>query len=344
MTTAKTSKFASKFFEYVAAAFSGIWVESVEHEEACREIREVCTQHGWGFGMWDPEDGFVGNYEKPNVAGPVATPEDSPLWPLRAIRRAQADNPDDPVILVVRNLHGYLLSAEGRPLNPKAIQATQTAIEYGARNSRFLVFLGYPGMQLPADLNKHVITLSHDLPGHDELWDLANSIDEEVAESLPPRESDEATMILNAASGLTRMEALGAYSLSVARHHTIKPDTLWELKAQALKQASGLELLKTDITLDDVVGLDPLKQYLTKTFASKRRHEPDLRPRGAFLFGLPGSGKSMLCKALGHALNLPTVRLDIGSLMGGLVGQTEQNTRMALQRLDSMAPCITFMD
>ena len=36
--------------------------------------------------------------------------------------------------------------------------------------------------------------------------------------------------------------------------------------------------------------------------------------------------------------------LDIGALMGSLVGQTEQNIRQALKIADAMAPCILFLD
>jgi SpoVK/Ycf46/Vps4 family AAA+-type ATPase len=40
----------------------------------------------------------------------------------------------------------------------------------------------------------------------------------------------------------------------------------------------------------------------------------------------------------------PTLVLDIGTLMGGLVGQTESNLRQALKIADAMAPCVLFLD
>jgi SpoVK/Ycf46/Vps4 family AAA+-type ATPase len=47
---------------------------------------------------------------------------------------------------------------------------------------------------------------------------------------------------------------------------------------------------------------------------------------------------------LGNETNRPTLVLDIGALMGSLVGQTEQNIRQALRIADAMAPCILFCD
>lgn len=62
------------------------------------------------------------------------------------------------------------------------------------------------------------------------------------------------------------------------------------------------------------------------------------------LLGVPGTGKSAFAKALGNETGRPTLILDVGSLMGSLVGQTEQNVRQALRIADAMAPCILFVD
>jgi SpoVK/Ycf46/Vps4 family AAA+-type ATPase len=43
-------------------------------------------------------------------------------------------------------------------------------------------------------------------------------------------------------------------------------------------------------------------------------------------------------------LNRATLTLDIGKLMGGIVGDTESNTRDALRTVDAMSPCILFID
>ena len=60
--------------------------------------------------------------------------------------------------------------------------------------------------------------------------------------------------------------------------------------------------------------------------------------------GVPGTGKSAFAKALGAETGRPTLILDIGSLMGSLVGSTEANIRQALKIIDAMEPCICFID
>jgi SpoVK/Ycf46/Vps4 family AAA+-type ATPase len=62
------------------------------------------------------------------------------------------------------------------------------------------------------------------------------------------------------------------------------------------------------------------------------------------LLSPPGCGKSQFAKTLGAEVGRPTLILDIGALMGSLVGQTEQNIRQALKIIDAMAPAVAFLD
>ena len=62
------------------------------------------------------------------------------------------------------------------------------------------------------------------------------------------------------------------------------------------------------------------------------------------LLSPPGCGKSQFCKSLGKEVGRPVLMLDVGSLMGSLVGQSEERTRQALRIIDAMAPCVTMID
>jgi SpoVK/Ycf46/Vps4 family AAA+-type ATPase len=129
--------------------------------------------------------------------------------------------------------------------------------------------------------------------------------------------------------------------LSLIREEKLLPQTVWELKSAAIKKGGLLTLHRGKERFADLGGLDPLKQFSLRLFS---RRNPIATPRGFMLLGLPGVGKSFLALALGNELGLPTLTLDVGSLMGGTVGSTEQNTRTALQTLRAMAPCLCFVD
>ena len=59
---------------------------------------------------------------------------------------------------------------------------------------------------------------------------------------------------------------------------------------------------------------------------------------------MPGTGKVGFREGPGNETGRPTLVLDVGSLMGSLVGQTEERTRQALRIVDAMAPCVLFID
>ncbi len=96
-------------------------------------------------------------------------------------------------------------------------------------------------------------------------------------------------------------------------------------------------------TFADLGGLDALKAFCRRSLIRKPSSS-QARPRGVLLLGVPGTGKSAFCKALGNEVGRPTLILDIGALMGSLVGMTEERTRQALRIADAMAPCLVFID
>ena len=62
------------------------------------------------------------------------------------------------------------------------------------------------------------------------------------------------------------------------------------------------------------------------------------------LLGPPGSGKSAFARPSGAETGRPTLILDVGSLLGSLVGQSEANIRQALRQVDAMSPCVVMVD
>ena len=44
--------------EYVSACFTGLWVQSFEHEDALAEITQLCRQESWRLATWDVDQGL----------------------------------------------------------------------------------------------------------------------------------------------------------------------------------------------------------------------------------------------------------------------------------------------
>ena len=145
-------------------------------------------------------------------------------------------------------------------------------------------------------------------------------------------------------AGLTRLEAENAFSLALVRHGRIEPTTLWELKAQTLRDGGLLSIYRGHESFADLGGLEALKTFCLRALRNSATSASRPRARGVMLLGVPGTGKSAFAKALGKETGRPTLVLDVGTLMGSLVGQTESRTRQALEIVDAMAPCVLFID
>jgi hypothetical protein len=207
----------------------------------------------------------------------------------------------------------------------------------GKQQRVFLIVLA-PVVQIPVELEKRFVVLEHALPDRGQLERIARELTSEQPEEMPQCEALQ--QVLDAASGLTRYEAENAFALSLTRHNALRPESLWELKAQTLRKNNLLTLHRGGESFDSLGGLTSLKEFCRRAL----RPGKPVNPRGVLLLGVPGTGKSAFARALGNETGRPTLLLDVGNLYGSLVGATEANVRQALRVIDAMAPCICFFD
>ncbi len=312
--------------EYIRACFTGIWIESHEHHDALTEIARLCHAENWRLMTWDIEQGVA----SVGLTGESAGGQD----PLAAIRSLSAlATEDGAAILVLQNFHRFLQSAE-------IVQAMARQIVAGKQQRTFIVILS-PVVQIPPELDKQFVVIEHELPGREQLTEIARGVATE-AQELPTGIELERT--IDAAMGLTRYEAEGAFSLSLVRHGQLRPDVLWDQKAQMLKKSGLLSLHHGSETFVQLGGLDSLKAFCLRAMRRQGDQNPLLRLRGVLLLSPPGCGKSAFAKSLGNETGRPTLTLDLGSLFGSLVGESERNLRHALRIVDAMAPCVLFAD
>lgn len=120
---------SERLSEYVRAAFSGIWVQSHEHDEAVEEISELCRDNDWTLATWDIDRGLKQNGDNEPAAVPLAND------PLSAIKSLPVlATSDGTAILILRNFHRFLGSAE-------VAQTLDSAISKGKQDRTFIVVL-----------------------------------------------------------------------------------------------------------------------------------------------------------------------------------------------------------
>lgn len=223
-----------------------------------------------------------------------------------------------------------------------------------------LVLITSESYVIPEELAHDILVVDFDLPTKDDLrhaWDntVANQYESKgllVPENYIPEDSVAA--LVNAASGMTTLEAETAYSRAFTLNDRLFPDIPVEnllaqvhrSKEDIVKKSQTLEMVNP-IPVDSIGGLELLKDwFITRSvcFSEEARKAKVDAPKGVALIGPPGTGKSVCSKAVASILNLPLVRVDLGRLFGSLVGQTEARTRTMLKELEAMAPCIVWVD
>ena len=319
------SMLSQRMSELVRACFTGIWIKSFEPDEVLNDLTQMCRQEDWTLLSWDIAHGLKTRDE---ASQPDAS---DPLGVVKAL--SQAPQHELPTLLVLRNFHRYLGSAE-------VAAEVAKAIVHG-KSSRNFVIIVAPVLQLPPELERLFLVIDHDLPTRTEVAELLAAI--AIGPEEMPTGQDLET-VLDSAAGLTRYEAENAFSLSLVRHGCIKPDTIWELKTQALKKSGLLHLHRADKAFESLGGLAALKSFTKRALMRSSSGNSMARARGVLLLSPPGCGKSEFCKCLGKEVGRPVLTLDVGSLMGSLVGQSEERTREALKIIDSMAPCVVMID
>lgn len=299
--------------ELCDACFTGLLVRTSEDTEAIAELRILATTEGWNFLVWDSATGLNGDGNGDPMAVVQALPS--------------IGSADKAGMIVLRNFHRYLA-------DPQIVQTMANAIVAGKLTRSFAV-ITTPACDLPPELSKLFVLVEHDLPDDAALESIAKQIGTQDGD-LP----DDLTTVVESARGLTRYEAEGVYSLSLARHGVIRPDVVWELKAKAIARSGLARIYKGGERFDDLGGLDRLKWH-ARLAANPRN---GLLPKGFVLVGPPGSGKSAVAKAMGNEMGLPTLIVDVGSLMGSLVGQTEDRTRQLFSLIRQIGRCVCLMD
>jgi hypothetical protein len=98
----------NQLVEYVSAAFTGLWVQSHEHDDALAEIAQMCRDNDWRLAVWDIERGL--HLPDPANAQTADAGGNDPLAAIRS-RNAMA-SADRSALLVMVNAHRFMQPAE----------------------------------------------------------------------------------------------------------------------------------------------------------------------------------------------------------------------------------------
>ncbi|HZE99330.1 MAG TPA: AAA family ATPase [Planctomycetota bacterium] len=253
----------------------------------------------------------------------------------------------EPAIYLFKDLHPFLTR------NNFAVIRRLKEIGLQLKNSYKTIVLISPTMELPPELEKEVTVLDFPLPEAKDISALLERIIQEVKQQ-PNIKIDIAPeareRLLKAALGLTLSEAENVFAKILVNGGKLGEDDIQAVfseKRQIIRKSGLLDYYETDARFEQVGGMDLLKDWLRKralAFADKARDFGLPPPKGVFLLGVQGCGKSLCAKAVSALWGMPLLRLDVGRMFGSLVGSSEENMRRAIQVAESIAPVVLWID
>ena len=106
---------------------------------------------------------------------------------------------------------------------------------------------------------------------------------------------------------------------------------------------------KIKVKFDDVAGLDEEKGELVEIvdFLKQPKKYTDMGakiPKGILLYGKPGTGKTLIAKAIAGEANVPFISMSGSEFIEMFAGLGASRVRKLFERARKLAPCIVFID
>ena len=315
----------------IRARYPIIYIVSWEEKRVEEALRAITKARNKKMYQWTVTQGMVLN--------PLNRDEGTrdPLAALDFVMESR-----DQAVFLFKDFHPFL--------NDQSLVRRLRDLTYALKTSYKTLILLSPVLKLPAELEKEITVVDYALPSLEDLGRLLDSIIESVKANPQVQTTlttEEREQVLQAALGLTATEAENVFAKSLVERRKFDTDVILSEKEQIIRKSAILEYYRTSEAFADVGGLDLLKDWMDKrtvAFTEKARDYGLPSPKGILILGVQGCGKSLSSKAIASLWKLPLLRMDVGKIFGGIVGQSEENIRKAIRVAESTAPNIVWID
>ena len=324
-------KFNDELTLFLKARYPIIYINTIEEDRIEYVIRKtIKTNLNRSIYSWDFVDGYTNN---PNNEGFAKRN------PLQALELVERLNSETPALFLLKDFNRFLtdLSISRKLRNISRILKLQP---------KTIIIIGSE-LNIPIELQDLITVLQFQLPLeseiNQELERLINSLNIKVEPQLFENLS-------RACQGLSLERIRRVLSKIIATYKTIDNNSIAVLlseKKQIIRQTEILEYWSVTKKIIDLGGLDNLKDWLKKrktAFGVQALNYGLPTPRGLLLVGIQGTGKSLTAKAIGNDWQLPLLKLDVGKLFGGIVGESESRLRQMINVSETISPCILWID
>jgi ATP-dependent 26S proteasome regulatory subunit len=324
-------KFNDELTLFLKARYPIIYINTIEEDRVEYIIRKnLKTNLNRSIYSWDFVDGYTNN---PNNEGFAKR---NPLQALELVERLNAETP---ALFILKDFNRFLtdLSISRKLRNISRILKLQP---------KTIIIIG-SDLNIPKELQDLLTVLQFQLPLENEINQELNRLVTSLNIKIDPQLFENLT---RACQGLSLERIRRVLSKIIAIYKTIDKNSISILlseKKQIISQTEILEYTSVDEKITSLGGLDNLKDWLRKrktAFGIQASNYGLPTPRGLLLVGIQGTGKSLTAKAIGNEWELPLLKLDVGKLFGGIVGESESRLRQMINLAETISPCILWID
>ncbi|MCB9744019.1 MAG: AAA family ATPase [Alphaproteobacteria bacterium] len=311
----------------VRARYPILYLLTHEEERVERHLERLAARAELALWRWRATDGLRGpeGLVDPTTRDPVAA--------LDSLSEATA-----PALFVMVDFHHALA-------NPIVVRRLRDLVPALGQRGQAVVITS-PLMMIPRELEKDIELLDVPLPERDDVARLLTALLRRQKTQLEPELFER---LVRVSLGLTEREVKRAFARVVLEQGGFTEESLpalIEAKRQAIRRSRFLEFYEQLDDMNAVGGLENLKEWLDRrsaAFSDKARSYGLPEPKGVFLLGVQGCGKSLTAKCVAGLFRIPLLRMDVGALFQG-EGAVEESLRETIRIAESISPAVLWID
>lgn len=335
-----TKEFQNEIKIHIEARYPILWLISFEERRVERIIENLCKSIDFKYWSWSVSRGIY-NGEKKKWE-PLGREKILTTIEEKIVKSETENN-----LFLLKDISGYFHSHE---FLRKFRDLPAIIDEHHPLNT--ICILSPTLTEIPPELEEDIVVMELSLPDYHEIEEMVSTT---FSKMIPEKWYPSTRAILyKSLQGLSmdniRRVVRKAISLNKGQLTEDCISFIQEEKQQIIKKQKILDYYTHKETIDHIGGLDEIKKWFIErehVFRLSKEKVDTLgldTPRGLLLIGVPGSGKSLCCKALAGIWNLPLLRMDVGRLFGSTVGESEKNIRRCIQLAEAVSPCILWID
>src|SRR3972149_4798365 len=335
-----TKDFEKEIKIHIEARYPILWLVSFEERRVERIVENLCESTGFEYWSWSVSRGLYGGKKKKRE--PMGREKILTTIEETILKSENINN-----LFLLKDIAGYFNSHEFL----RKFRDLPSIME--EKNSLNTICILSPTLSdIPPELEEDVVIFELSLPDYDEIEELVTKT---YGHLIPQKwHSSTRSILYKSLQGLSLDNIRRVVRKAISLNNGVLNEScityIQDEKQQIIKKQKTLDYNPHKEVIEHIGGLDEIKKWFIEREHVFRLSKGKIDtlgldiPKGLLLIGVPGSGKSLCCKALAGKWNFPLLRLDVGRLFGSTVGEAEKNIRKCIQLAEAVSPCILWID